>query len=444
MIGVGSSETSRAMCRRVVVATIGLILLGISGMPGAGTALAAKSDRIPVASGARLGGDGERTRFVADLSVPVRFNAYVLPDPFRIIIDMEEINFQLPDGLGSTGRGLIDAYRYGLFDVGKSRIVMDANAPVNIEQSFVLDPKDGSPARLVIDIVRTDRETFFRKRQDAPTRAADELGAKIASLGEPMRPDPIVPPVVPRAKPKPADRVDGGGGKPRRRVIVLDPGHGGVDPGAIGNGGTSEKTVVFQFAQEVRKRLRKSGSYVVLMTRSKDTFVRLRDRVNFARQNEADLFIAVHADSLKRGEASGATVYTLSETASDREAGELAAKENRADIIAGVDLGGENDEVTGILIDLAQRETNNQSVYFAKTLVKTMDRVARMTSRPHRSAGFRVLKAPDVPSILLELGYLSNKGDEKLLLSKAWRAKTAEAVVDAVDEYFSARVARGK
>jgi N-acetylmuramoyl-L-alanine amidase len=253
---------------------------------------------------------------------------------------------------------LIDAYRYGLFDVGKSRIVMDANSPVTIEQSFVLDPRDGSPARLVIDIVRTDRDTFFKNRRDAPARAADELGAKIASLGEPVRPDRVLPPVVPRAKPKAPDRSDGSGGrKPQKRVIVLDPGHGGVDPGAIGRHGASEKTVVFQFAQELRKRLRKSGKYVVLMTRSKDTFVRLRDRVHFARENEADLFIAVHADSLKRGDARGATVYTLSDNASDKEAGELATKENRADIIAGVDLGGETDEVTGILIDLAQRET---------------------------------------------------------------------------------------
>jgi N-acetylmuramoyl-L-alanine amidase len=298
---------------------------------------------------------------------------------------------------------------------------------------------------LVIDIVRTDRDTFFKNRRDAPVRAADELGAKIASLGEPVRPDRVLPPVVPRAKPKAPDRSDGSGGrKPQKRVIVLDPGHGGVDPGAIGRHGASEKTVVFQFAQELRKRLRKSGKYVVLMTRSKDTFVRLRDRVHFARENEADLFIAVHADSLKRGDARGATVYTLSDNASDKEAGELATKENRADIIAGVDLGGETDEVTGILIDLAQRETNNQSVYFAKTLVKTMDRVTRMTSRPHRSAGFRVLKAPDVPSILLELGYLSSKSDEQMLQTSSWRVKAADAVADAIDEYFSARVARGQ
>lgn len=451
MNGVGSSGTSRAVSGYLVAAAICLISLAIVIFHCSVPALAAKGDRIPVANGARLGGDGERTRFVADLTAPVRFNAYVLPDPFRIIVDMEEVNFQLPDGLGSTGRGLIDAYRYGLFDVGKSRIVMDANAPVVIEQSFVLDPKDGSPARLVIDIARTDRETFFKSRRDAPTKAADALGqkiaslnAKIASLGEPMRPESIVPPVVPRAKPKTSDRVDGGARKPRRPVIVLDPGHGGVDPGAIGHGGTSEKAVVFTFAQEVLKRLRKSGDYVVLMTRSKDTFVRLRDRVHFARQNEADLFIAIHADSLRHGDARGATVYTLSEKASDREAEELATKENRADIIAGVDLGGETDEVTGILIDLAQRETNNQSVYFAKTVVKSMDGVTRMTSRPHRSAGFRVLKAPDIPSVLLELGYLSSKGDEQLLRSDAWRAKTAEAVADAVDDYFSARIARGQ
>lgn len=432
------------MGARLMLAGMALIALGLSCLSAAGTANAAKTDRIPVASAARLGGDGERTRFVADLSAPVRFRAYVLADPVRVIVDLEEINFQLPDGLGSAGRGLIQAYRYGLFDVGKSRIVMDATAPVAIEQSFVLDAKDGSPARLVIDIVRTDLAALLKNQADTPGQVADVLGDKIASLGEPIRPESVMPPIIPRARPKPPDRVEGGASKPRRRVIVLDPGHGGVDPGAIGQSGTSEKTVAFRFAQELRARLRKSGKYVVLMTRTKDTFVRLRDRVNFARHNEADLFIAIHADSLKRGDASGATVYTLSETASDREAGELATKENRSDIIAGVDLGGENDDVTGILIDLAQRETNNQSVYFAKTVVKSMERVTRLTSRPHRSAGFRVLKAPDVPSILLELGYLSNKADEKLLRSQAWRNKTADALAAAIDEYFSARIARGE
>jgi len=339
----------------------------------------------------------------------------------------------------------VDAYRYGLFDAGKSRIVMDANAPVIIERSFVIDAKDGAPARLVIDLVRTDRATFDSDRKKRSQEAADRLGDKIASLARLDPPETPPSPVVPRARPKRADRADGSKpSKPRRRVIVLDPGHGGVDPGALSHRGTSEKTVVFKFAQVLAEHLTKTGRYRVAMTRNKDTFVRLKDRVRIAREKEADLFIALHADSLKRGDARGATVYTLSENASDREAGALAAKENRADIIAGVDLGGESDEVTGILIDLAQRETKNQSVYFAKTLVKSMDRITRMTSRPHRSAGFRVLKAPDVPSVLLELGYLSSLRDEALLRSHAWRSKTSEAIVRAIDDYFSAKVARGQ
>ena len=409
---------------------------------GATSAYAAKSNRIPLATGARLGGDVQRTRFVADISQPINYNVYVLPDPFRIIVDMDEVNFQLPPGLGQTGQGLIDAYRYGLFAPGKSRIVMDANSPVLIEKSFVLENKNGLPARLVIDIIRTDRSTFRQSRRGylAPNfnkqarLAPDEpVAPPISTVRPRLRPD------APGAKGK-----KGKPGKSRRRIIVIDPGHGGVDPGAVGPRGTAEKSVVLKFAKTLQGSLQATGRYVVLLTRNKDTFVSLRDRVRFARERNADLFIAVHADSISRGNARGSTVYTLSERASDREAAELAAKENRADVIAGVDLGGESDEVADILIDLAQRETNNHSVQFAKKLVTQLSKATKMTRRPHRFAGFRVLKAPDLPSVLLELGYISSRHDEKLLLSTRWRSKMAKAVVKAVNVYFKTRIARGR
>lgn len=425
---------------------LALVAMVFAGMPdsriGPTAAYAAKSNRIPLATGARLGGDVQRTRFVADISQPVNYNVYVLPDPFRIIVDMDEVNFQLPPGLGQTGQGLIDAYRYGLFAPGKSRIVMDANSPVLIEKSFVLENKNGSPARLVIDIVRTDRATFRQSRRGS----IDPNFNKQARL----TPDePVAPPIStvrPRLRPE-APGVKGKKGKPgksRRRVIVIDPGHGGVDPGAVGPRGTSEKSVVLKFAKTLQGSLQATGRYVVLLTRNKDTFVSLRDRVRFARQRNADLFISVHADSISRGNARGSTVYTLSERASDREAAELAAKENRTDIIAGVDLGEESDEVADILIDLAQRETNNHSVQFAKKLVKELPKATKMTRRPHRFAGFRVLKAPDLPSVLLELGYISSRHDEKLLRSNRWRSKMAKAVVKAVNVYFKTRIARGR
>ncbi len=431
---------------RLIVATIicaSLCLMSDFGPFGDSEARAAKASRIPVTSGARLGGDNQRTRFVADLSKPVNFNAYVLPDPFRLIVDMDEVNFQLPVGLGQTGRGLIDAYRYGLFAPGKSRIVMDANAPILIDKSFIVANKNGEPARLVIDIVRTNRETF----ENSPRGIANSNSSRLARLAREISEAPTVPVVLPRAKPGQIgapNKNKGGLQKPRRRVVVIDPGHGGVDPGAIGHRGTSEKSVVFSFAKALRRALKDTGRYDVRMTRTKDTFISLRNRVKFARERQADLFIAVHADALKEGDVRGATVYTLSERASDKEAAQLAAKENRSDVIAGVDLGGESDEVADILIDLAQRETKNHSVEFAKKLVQKLSKATKMTGRPHRFAGFRVLKAPDLPSVLLELGYISSKHDEKLLTSASWRRKVAKATVGAINSYFEARIAKGR
>jgi len=228
-----------------------------------------------------------------------------------------------------------------------------------------------------------------------------------------------------------------------RRVVVIDPGHGGVDPGAVGRNGTAEKRVVFEFSKVLRDLLNATGRYEVYLTRTSDTFVRLADRVRFAREHHADLFVAVHADSLRSRSVRGATVYTLSERASDREAAALARRENKADLIAGVNLGDESDEVTGILIDLAQRETNNLSVHLARTIVTSLDGVTRLNRRPHRVAGFRVLKAPDIASVLLELGYISNRHDEKLLQSEAWRKKVAKALVAAIGTYFSSQIAGG-
>ncbi len=179
------------------------------------------------------------------------------------------------------------------------------------------------------------------------------------------------------------------------------------------------------------------------MTRNGDSFLTLQERVGIARNADADLFIAIHADSIRGRSARGATVYTASDEASDEEAAELARKENRSDIIAGVDLAKESDEITGILIDLAQRETKNYSVFMAKKVVRHMKPVTKLNSRPLRSAGFLVLMAPDVPSILLELGYLSNRADENLLVSAAWRGKISRVLSLAIDSYFATRLASG-
>lgn len=219
-------------------------------------------------------------------------------------------------------------------------------------------------------------------------------------------------------------------------MIVLDPGHGGIDPGTVGTSGTFEKNITLSIAKELQRQLLDGGRYRVLLTRNKDVFVRLSRRVEIAREAEAALFVSLHADSIKNRRVRGAAVYTLSETASDAEAAALAAKENRADVIAGLHIEGESSEVTTILIDLARRETMNLSAGFASLLVPEIRRNGKVLRNDHRVAGFAVLKAPDVPSILVEMGYLSNRQDEKLLLSRAYQRRISTAMVRAVDRYF--------
>jgi len=257
--------------------------------------------------------------------------------------------------------------------------------------------------------------------------------------------------LIPKPRPRPS-RIEAAPGRQRvqivppnsqtvRPVVILDPGHGGIDGGTVSRNGTLEKQIVLAFARELRKKLQETGRFDVYMTRNDDKFISLGKRVKFARARKADLFMAIHADSLRKRGVRGATVYTLSEKASDAEAAALAEKENNADFIGGVDLGDDTGEVAGILLDLALRETKNHSIYFARRLVKNLQPVAPLNRRPMRSAGFKVLRAPDVPSVLLELGYLSNRHDESNLNSLRWRRMAATAVTAAIEGFFSPEVA---
>jgi N-acetylmuramoyl-L-alanine amidase len=375
------------------------------------------ADAFPAASEARLGGDATRTRLVMDLSRSIDVAAFTLADPYRVVIDLPQVIFQFPARTGEQARGLIKAFRYGLVMQGGSRIVVDATGPVRIDKAFVVAAVDNQPARLVLDLVSTDRASFMRTLalENRPVREAKK----------PER--------------EPGKRPNDG-----RPLIVIDPGHGGPDTGTVAASGEMEKAIVLEFAQTLSEKLEKSGKYRVLMTRTDDRFVPLGERVRFARHEGAALFVSIHADALAaRGEADvrGATVYTLSDTASDSEAARLAEDENKADAIAGVDLSSEPEEVAGILVDLAQRETKNFSHHFARTVVGELKSTAKLHRNPLKSAGFKVLKAPDVPSVLIELGYVSNKQDLKLMTSDAWRTRTSEAVAQAVNTFFSTRIA---
>ena len=400
----------------VAVASLGAMALVAAGPPGAP---AQAEPRGVVAKDARLAGDRERTRFIADLSKKVDVHVYALGNPYRVIVDAADVSFQLPRGIGTKQRGLVTAFRYGLFAPGKSRIVLDVGGPFLIDKSFVLGPRDDQPARLVIDLVPIDEKTFAAKLREAKEARAKEIALPL-----------------PQAPKRPANA------KP---IVVLDPGHGGVDPGASSANGVAEKEVVLKFGKHLKDKLLATGRYEVYMTRDDDTFLPLKERVAFAQAKGAGLFLSIHADYFPAeiDDARGATVYTLSEQASDAEARALAAKENFSDAIAGVELPEESDEVVAnILIDLAQRETKNRSVVFARSIVGELAAKSTLHDKRLRSAGFRVLKAPDVPSVLLELGFLSNADDEKQLTSETWRNRMADSVTAAIDGYFNKRIAR--
>ncbi len=390
-----------------------------------------------VAHDARIGGDLTRTRFVADLSETVEFRAFLLSDPYRVIIDLPEVKFQMPSGAGGKGRGLVSEFRYGLFAPGKSRIVIDVVGPVLIDKAFVRAAENGQPARLVVDLVRTTPEKFERQREQQSLlrsvspggfqTSTEEAEAGRGGAKEPSRP---------------------GAGKP---VVVIDPGHGGVDPGAISVGGKYEKNIVFDFCKVLKEKLEKAGRYRVMMTREEDIFIPLDDRVEFARKEGANLLISVHADALDPKnplvnarvirETRGASIYTLSEDASDELAKIVAASENRSDILAGVELpNSADDDLASILIDLMHRETKNLSVSFAQLLLHGLNGTVALTTSPHRFANFRVLRAQDVPSVLVELGYLSNTEDERSLTSDEWRSKVAEAIMELIGAFFAKRM----
>jgi N-acetylmuramoyl-L-alanine amidase len=382
-----------------------------------------------IATDARLAGDAKQTRFVLDLDKTIQYRAFTLGDPYRVVVDIPQVDFRLPVGTGTAGRGLVKAFRYGLVMPGGSRIVFDLTGPAKIANSYVLDAANGQPSRLVLEIEEIDRTAF---NQAAAAESKPDLRPAVAGLNTAAPTDTST-----SAPPKPASPPD------LRPVVVIDPGHGGLDNGTRSGGDVMEKDLVLGFGLALRDRIEKSGKYRVVMTRSDDTFIPLNDRVKIARNQSAALFVSIHADALPRreGDAQGATIYTLSDKASDAEAERLAEDENKADAIGGVNLTEEPTDVADILIDLAQRETRTFSNRFARLLMGEMKNTVRMHKHPLKSAGFRVLKAPDVPSVLVELGYVSNKGDLEHLVSENWRSKTVGSMAKAIDVFLAKRLA---
>lgn len=363
----------------------------------------------------RLGLHPDKTRVVLDLTEAPGYRIFPLAEPYRMVVDLSEVVWRLPDDRAPQGRGLVQSLRYGLFAPGTSRVVFDLAGPTRIQGVQVLPAAAGAPVRLVIDLAPVSDADFRASLHVAPLMSSVTMAAPAAL---------VLPP------PQPGDGGD------ERPVVVIDAGHGGVDPGAIGGSGVYEKEITLAMAVELKQQLEKTGRYQVVLTRDSDVFVRLRDRIEIARAAGADLFVSLHADAHPTGDLRGASVYTLSENASDAEAAALAAQENKSDVIAGIDLSNENEVVTNILIDLAQRETKNLSARFTALLVEELKRDTPLLRNTHRFAGFAVLKAPDVPSVLIELGYLSSDEDEAQLRSAKHRAKLGAAIVRAVDGFF--------
>ncbi|KKJ78516.1 hypothetical protein WH95_03235 [Kiloniella litopenaei] len=369
----------------------------------------------------RIGKHPDKTRFVMELSEEPAYRIFTLPDPYRIVIDLPKLNWKVPKNKVPRATGAVQALRFGLFEPNISRVVLDARYPVTITSAFLLPPKDGHKHRLVVDIKRITAEAYKssgeQKRQltsATPLKKETQVAAT-----------PIAPSLTAPKKPEKA-----------RKVIVIDAGHGGVDPGAIGVSGIQEKKLALSYAKSLKKVLESKGRYQVVMTRETDTSLALRQRVGIAQKANGDLFISLHANKHPSSRVRGFSVYSLSEKGSDKEAEALAAKENKADIIIGFDLSEQSADVSKILIDLAQRETNNQGKQFANVLVGEMRREAKLLGRPHRSAGFAVLKSPIIPSVLVELGYMSNRQEERLLQSENHKLKLVTAIGRAVDQYF--------
>lgn len=377
-----------------------------------GVSYAAKmADEAPdklVAFEFRIAGDEIRTRIVIEFEQKPEFSYHLLATPYRLVVDLPETVFGFQEK-SAKARGLLTDVRYGAMAPGRSRIVFTSIGPVKVVMADVMKSESDGTHRLVVDLAATSDEEFASlvgsQEWDATALEDEQDGQGTISSG--------------------------GNGF----TVAIDPGHGGIDTGAKGSGGAFEKDITLAMALALKTALEKDTDINVVLTRNGDSFVSLSERVRRARQHSADMFVSLHADSIRVKGVRGATVYTLSEKASDQLADQLAAQENRSDLIAGLSLEDEPDLVADILIDLTRRETQVFSDSLATAVIRAFDGTVKLINNPHRSAGFRVLRAPEVPSVLVELGYLSNIEDEKLLTDPKWRDKTAELLVLAIRAY---------
>lgn len=388
----------RAFLWLLLAFTVGTHSIGGAGAQTAPAMPAVTDIRYVIQNGA--------TRIVIEADRQLQAQATAANGPPRIVIDLQEVRWALPGQGSGRFQGLARAHRWGRVQPGASRLVVDLSRAGTVKTAFWIAPNRSSRFwRFIVDVDRGE-----------PPAAAE-------------RPRDNDQPAVPQPRPPLRDA------KP---LIVIDAGHGGIDPGTVGVTGVLEKDLTLAMANELKAAIEAGGSYRVALTRADDRYIALRERIELARRFEGNLFISLHADSVGDRGTAGASVYTLSTTASDAEAERLAAKENKVDILAGTDLSHHDAVVAGILLDLAQRDTNNKSIEFADLMAEELGRATRLLRNTRRFAGFAVLKSPDIPSALVELGYLSNVSDAEKLADAAHRQRLARAIVKAVDRYFAA------
>ena len=381
------------------------VFLAFVNSPATATELNAKA--------ARIAGDEARTRIVIDFDVKPVFTVHYLESPNRIVVDIAgTVNFAFPQEQ-LEARGIYDRIRFGAMSAGRTRLVLTSKLPAGLEVAEARKNEEGDGWRLVLDgaIVTPDQYAAMKKQ---------------SNWGNLDSNTPVVP-LEPQQTPSP-DSVF---------TVAVDAGHGGIDTGAVtpGKNPVYEKNITLDFATALARELNTRPGIKAFLTRDTDVFLSLGERVQIARSRGANLFISLHADTLREKSIRGATVYTISDRASDKLADELAKRENTSDEVAGVEVKKEPSEVNDILIDLTRRETQAFSISLANSIVHSFEGQIGLINNPHRSAGFRVLTAPDVPSVLLELGFLSNNEDVKQLQKPDFRDKLVTLIADAVKRY---------
>jgi len=402
----GCLRLGRGVAVRLALLVFGLFAL-VAGLPQA------HAETLQ-GRGFKMAGDATRMRVVLQFDREPEPRWLLLRGPHRLAIDLPPTRFafQTKD---MKARGLIREVRYGALGDKGSRIVIATKGPFVVENVAISANEDGDGHRMSFEVVAAPEKAFEAALAEQAQTTASTV-------------------TVPKG-----DRLGQKGGADKPFTVVIDPGHGGIDGGAEGTSGAVEKDVTLAFATDLRAKLQKETGYRVFLTRDADVFLRLDDRVRIARQYDADLFISIHADTIRLKGIRGATVYTVSDKASDADSQALADRENLSDQLAGIEIEDENHQVADILVDLIRRETHSFSMSFARTLVGELSSTVGLINNPHRYAGFKVLKAPDVPSVLVELGYLSNPKDEAQLTNPEWRAKAADAIARAVGLFALAK-----